>query len=454
MSIGGRSVRLPSLSGLPRGTSTTSSGEGGRPLSNGRRRDGSTGKEKVLASRAQESVDRLVNLAQSTDATAYIEGLVEAAREHLGLDIAYVSEFVDGRQVFQVVEGDGSTFGIEEGGSVALPETYCMRMLDGQIPNLIVDAGNDERVNQLPTTGDCGIGAYVGVPIRFSDGRLFGTFCSLGRDAAPELSDRDLNFVRVLARLVGSFLEAQIVAQENARLEIETAGMEALAAALEARDGYTGEHSAAVVDLCEAVAEVLGIEEPSLTMVRQVGLLHDIGKVGIPDSILRKSGPLSDEEWVVMKTHPEIGRTIVESTSSLAHLGPAIGAEHEHWDGGGYPRGLKGEEIPLESRIVLACDAWHAMTSARPYRRALSSVEATGRLIQGRGSQFDPNVVDALDFLLRKGPTDVALRRYRHDKNNLAQLIEFERYLDGDPADELRTAITEKEASLRLRESE
>jgi len=181
----------------------------------------------------------------------------------------------------------------------------------------------------------------------------------------------------------------------------------ALLAALSARDGYTGEHSDVVVGLAEAVAEELGVEGRRISEIKQVALLHDIGKIGIPDEILHKPRPLNEEEWIVMKTHPETGARIVSGISNLVHLAEAVRAEHERWDGGGYPDGLAGEDVPLASRIVLACDAWHAMTSDRPYRRSLGEDEALRRLRDASGTQFDPEVVDALIRVLRAGTEHV-----------------------------------------------
>ena len=121
-----------------------------------------------------------------------------------------------------------------------------------------------------------------------------------------------------------------------------------------------------------------------------------MGKIGIPDAVLQKRGGLDEEEWKLMRQHPVIGGSIVAGTESLAHLAPMVRAEHERWDGAGYPDGLSGEQIPLPSRIVFACDAYHAMTSDRPYRSAMPISEAIGELERHRGSQFDPEVVAAL----------------------------------------------------------
>jgi HD-GYP domain-containing protein (c-di-GMP phosphodiesterase class II) len=123
--------------------------------------------------------------------------------------------------------------------------------------------------------------------------------------------------------------------------------------------------------------------------------MHDIGKLGVSDAILRKPGTLTEAEWVEMRRHAEIGEHIIASTPELAHLAPTIRADHERWDGAGYPDGLAGEQIPLASRIVFVSDAYHAMTSERPYRAPLTPTEARGELERNAGSQFCPTVVAA-----------------------------------------------------------
>jgi HD-GYP domain-containing protein (c-di-GMP phosphodiesterase class II) len=170
----------------------------------------------------------------------------------------------------------------------------------------------------------------------------------------------------------------------------------ALTAALGAFDGYTAEHSSETLALAEQVAERLGIDVSQAETVTLTAALHDVGKIGVPTHVLRKPGPLTDEERSVMERHPVIGERIVGEVPALEPVASAIRHEHERWDGCGYPDGLSGESIPLASRIVLACDAWHAMTSDRPYRRAMSRAEATGELLRCAGSQFDPSVTTAL----------------------------------------------------------
>lgn len=169
-----------------------------------------------------------------------------------------------------------------------------------------------------------------------------------------------------------------------------------LAAAIDASDDCTGEHSEAVRDLVTAVGRAMGLGPADLRELELVATLHDVGKIGIPKEILHKPGPLDDEEWAVMRRHPEIGARILTGVPRAERIREAVHSEHEHWDGSGYPKGLVGQDIPLFARVVLACDAYHAMTSDRPYRCALPEHEARRRLREDAGRQFDPAVVDAL----------------------------------------------------------
>jgi HD-GYP domain-containing protein (c-di-GMP phosphodiesterase class II) len=166
---------------------------------------------------------------------------------------------------------------------------------------------------------------------------------------------------------------------------------------IEADDAYTGSHSRDVVELVLGVAERLGLDDDEQRMAEFTALLHDVGKIRIPTEIINKPGPLDDEERALMNTHTVIGQEMLERAGGLlGDVGPLVRSCHEHWDGNGYPDRLAGEEIPLVARIVCTCDAWSAMTTDRSYRSALSLEAAAAELRTCAGTQFDPQVVDAL----------------------------------------------------------
>jgi diguanylate cyclase (GGDEF)-like protein len=170
--------------------------------------------------------------------------------------------------------------------------------------------------------------------------------------------------------------------------------VEALANALEANDEYTSTHARWITDLSLRVGRELGLDERELKHLELGALLHDIGKIGIPSDVLAKPGRLTAAERKIVQTHPELGERIIAPIDRLQVVRPIVRHCHERWDGLGYPDGVAGEDIPLESRIIFVCDAYHAMTTDRPYRRRLSHREAIRRLTAAAGSQFDPQVVE------------------------------------------------------------
>src|SRR5688572_14853571 len=171
--------------------------------------------------------------------------------------------------------------------------------------------------------------------------------------------------------------------------------LEALGSALDTRDVGTEAHSRRVHGYSMATAKEFGVPEHQLSDIAHGVLLHDIGKIGIPDAILLKPGPLTPEEWKVMRRHPEIGRRLIESIPFLREAVPIIYHHHERWDGSGYPLGLKGEDIPLGARIFAVVDAFDAMTYDRPYSKAIAVEDAKSEIHRCTGTHFDPTVVEA-----------------------------------------------------------
>jgi diguanylate cyclase (GGDEF)-like protein len=182
--------------------------------------------------------------------------------------------------------------------------------------------------------------------------------------------------------------------------------LDALVTAVDKRDYYTRRHSEDVTEYSLMIAEQLGLSQDTMRTLRLAGLLHDLGKIAIPDAILRKPSALTDEEYELMKQHPVYGWLIVSAIPSLSETLPAIRHHHERYDGRGYPDGLAGEEIPLLGRLMAVADAYSAMTTDRPYRKGMPPLDAIEQLREGCGTQFDPHMVEAfLHALVQKSKT-------------------------------------------------
>ena len=175
-----------------------------------------------------------------------------------------------------------------------------------------------------------------------------------------------------------------------------------LASALDARDQYTAGHSRRVSELSCAVASALQMPEQSVEQIRVGALLHDIGKIGVADSVLQKPGRLTAEEFAQVKQHPVIGRRILEGVGGFADYLPAVELHHENWDGTGYPKGLRGCETPTDARIIHVADAYDAMTTNRSYRSGMTHEAAIAELMKYSGIQFDPEIVAAFVKLSRE----------------------------------------------------
>ncbi|HAD81350.1 TPA: phosphohydrolase, partial [Candidatus Edwardsbacteria bacterium] len=197
------------------------------------------------------------------------------------------------------------------------------------------------------------------------------------------------------------------IAIENIRLynDLERSyydTLKAFVAAMDAKDPYTKGHSENVRHYALKIARHIGLSEDKLRLVDYSSLLHDIGKLGIREDILAKPDVLSTAEFQEVKLHPVIGSRLVLEIDALSHTGEVIYCHHEYYDGSGYPRGIKGDDIPLEARIIAVADAFEAMTSDRPYRKAFSFQVALQRLQDAAGTQFDHKIVNAFTELFRR----------------------------------------------------
>jgi putative nucleotidyltransferase with HDIG domain len=244
--------------------------------------------------------------------------------------------------------------------------------------------------------------SLLGVPMSFQN-RVIGVLEALNKQHGT-FTEEDKKILTAIASQAAVAIEnAQLV---QALQESYDTTLEGWAAALDLRDKETEGHSQRVTLLAVQLAQEIGVSKEALTYLRQGALLHDIGKMGVPDRILHKHGPLTDQEKVIMRQHPV---NAYHMLYPIAHLRSALDipyCHHEKWDGSGYPRGLKGEEIPLAARIFTIIDVWDALRSNRPYRKAWSVKKTIAYIQKQAGKSFDPHIVksfvDAIPSLLEK----------------------------------------------------
>lgn len=342
----------------------------------------------VAAGQATDSHDYLQQateqLSRLLDADHCSLLVLRGGRLYHGGSVGLTSSYLDAIDGTEVGPDEGAC-----GAAVVHGETVITR-----------DIREDPRWKDfVELTEAAGLRSCWSVPLLVRDGNVLGTFATYGEEPG-EPTPEQVEMISAHASLVALGLE-RLRHDEELRGSYEAVVL-ALSSALDVRDEYTGTHSTETALLAVQVGLRLGLADAELRQLEQAAVLHDIGKLGIPAEILRAPRPLTDEEIEIVHQHPVLGEQILKGVPFLERVARAVRHEHERWDGGGYPDGLSGSTIPRASRIVFASDAWHAMTSDRPYRPALERSAALEELRRGGGSQFDPDVVDALLGVLRE----------------------------------------------------
>ena len=255
---------------------------------------------------------------------------------------------------------------------------------------------SSEEHAQIEGAAEVAVGSAFGIAPLELDGRVGCIAVAVPEDG--EFTERHLRLLAGVAHQakLGLMNAASFHSLEATFL----ATVEALANALEANDEYTSSHARWITDLALKVGKGLGLDAQQLKRLELGALFHDIGKIGVPEHILSKPGPLDDDERRIIERHPELGERIIAPIDRLEEVRPIVRHCHERYDGAGYPDQKAREDIPLESRIIFVCDAFHAMTTDRPYRKRLSTEEALRRLDEGAGTQFDPRVVEVCKRVL------------------------------------------------------
>lgn len=268
---------------------------------------------------------------------------------------------------------------------------FVTTAIDTRKPLIIARIAEDEDEDFLMTLKDEGFFSYLCSPIITKGGMPIGVL-TLYSETPRGYTKNEIDFIGAISDQIALALDRTQLLGRIQELGFES--VRALVEAIEIRDPYTRGHSVQVADLATTVAREMGFSERELTLIEFAGLLHDIGKIAVPKTVLDKEEKLTAKEWEVIKRHPSHSVKIIEPVNNLRPIQDWILYHHERWDGTGYPSGKKEKEIPLQSRILAVCDTYSAMIGDRPYRKGLSSEKIRKELKRVAGTQLDPKVVD------------------------------------------------------------
>jgi putative nucleotidyltransferase with HDIG domain len=349
-----------------------------------------------------ERLSRLVYLSRAIAAEQVSQRMLRVAGRELtqllDAEACLISQ-LEGGLLREVADYARSERQVARGLSYYLSDyPATAEVLESRVPSSISAADPGVDPAELFVLREMEMQAVLLVPLVVA-GRTWGlieVYDSRPR-AFPAL---ERHVAELAAAQIGGLLAAFEHEERAQRLYRET--LASLSNALEAKDAVTSEHTEEVVRLAVAVAAELDLDLEAVRNVELGSVLHDIGKVRVPEAILNKPGSLTEEEWTIMRTHPEVGERILRPIQSLQPILPIVRHHHERWDGTGYPDRLIGRAIPLGARIVAVCDAYRAMTEDRPYRSALDAGEARRELRERVGTQFDGDCVAALLRVLER----------------------------------------------------
>ncbi len=334
-------------------------------------------------------MDDLGPMQEADDLPDLFAGLARAVMRALKADAVLVSMYEPERSVLR----DVAASVIPPAALNSVVEEYVLE--DFPATRAVIETGKPLEISRFDPTADPSERRYL---TEYGFARSLICRISLDGDGIGVVEVyrlRDLSFREDDPRQID--LLAKFAANAYSRIQMATKleshyteTMEALVSALEARDPYTEAHAGRIKDIAVALAVALKVPGDSRRAVKLGAILHDVGKIGVSDSILLKPGALNDEEWKIMRSHPAIGERMLRGIDFLQPALPIIRHHHERWDGRGYPDGLTASNIPIGARIVAVCDTFDAMTSDRPYRKALPLDQACAEIDANSGSQFDP----------------------------------------------------------------
>ena len=344
---------------------------------------------------ALRAIDQVI--ISSFDLRTSLTVILNQVTKELGVDAADVLTLSSGYQSLEYTAGVGFRTRAAEKAKLRLGESYAGRVaLERKLVQVADLKDQPEDVVLKTALGAEGFVCYYGVPL-IAKGSVKGVLEVYNR--TPLEPDGEwLEFLNTLADQAALAIDNTSLFENLQRSNIDLtlaydATIQGWSHAMDLRDKETEGHSLRVTEMTLELAALFGFKDEDMLGIRRGALLHDIGKMGVPDPILLKPSKLTDEEWVIMKKHPALAFDMLSPIHYLQSAMDIPYCHHEKWDGSGYPRGLKGEQIPLSARIFAIADVWDAVTSARPYREAWSKEKAIEYIASEAGKQFDPQVV-------------------------------------------------------------
>ncbi len=349
--------------------------------------------DRWIASREQDAIASLAReLSHSPDLDTFGHRLLQHLPSLVPSDFAAILLLDDDQHAFVPLATSPHFAMLPAGWSIPRRSSWLGRLAEHDEVTIVPDSSTFPFLDYPIRVAAAGQSASLAVAPLVARGQTRGMLV-LGRFGTARFTTVEQQRLRNLARVIGLAL-GDVLNAEHER-ELHRASVEALAAVVDAKDPSTHQHSRRVATIARIIARELGLPQPEIEEIELAALLHDVGKIAIPDAILRKAGKLDAAEWSIVSTHPGVGAQLLAGHPQLRRIASLVRAHHERWDGQGYPDGLRGDAIPLGAAIIGLADAFDTMTTDRPYRPALSPAEALAEVRRCRGTQFHPVVVDA-----------------------------------------------------------
>jgi putative nucleotidyltransferase with HDIG domain len=314
---------------------------------------------------------------------------------------------------------------------------FIKSVIDNRKTLIIDHFAEDEDVGFLPLLRKEGFAGYLGTPIVSKGGAPIGAM-ALYIKKPRRYTRNDIDFVKTMGSQIAIALDREQYIDRIHEMNFES--VYSLVQAIEMRDPYTRGHSLQVAKLASAIAETIGFTGRDLELVKFAGLLHDVGKIAVPESILQKPSFLTNNEWKVIQLHPKQSAMIIDPIKGLRQIRDWILYHHERWDGRGYPKNIKGDRIPIQSRILSVCDTYSAMTEDRPYRKRLSDQEARREIKKVSGTQLDPTIANIFLDLGVNGHNGNFINTF--SKDTLLGDLNFENGTNGNGHDFSQAVLT------------